>query len=180
MPLWVRDYSWRQTDSAVFLSLPMRGVRVTQANIFCTEQYLKVNVPPFLFEAILYAPIDDTSSTAKIRNETIFFTLYKKEAAMWESLVMENADKEKKQRIRENAVIKAQEKANEEEKSKAVTKREHKKYALEATMKWLHKQAEAHRAMNANFSELKDLNEEEKNPDWLKDKGKKLNADSLC
>lgn len=26
--------------------------------------------------------------------------------------------------------------------------------------------------MNANFSELKDLNEEEKNPDWLKDKGK--------
>uniref|UniRef100_A0A8C8REZ7 Dynein axonemal assembly factor 4 n=1 Tax=Pelusios castaneus TaxID=367368 RepID=A0A8C8REZ7_9SAUR len=303
MPLWVRDYSWRQTDSAVFLSLPMRGVRVTQANIFCTEQYLKVNVPPFLFEAILYAPIDDTSSTAKIRNETIFFTLYKKEAAMWESLVMENADKEKKQRIRENAVIKAQEKANEEEKSKAVTKREHKKYALEATMKleemerkrienlkeeerkkvteelerwkenqrneekqrriqrekelhqekkrieekkkqqinkptilnagtsktrsiptrtgscgsifseklkeesfpaprsagtikisftsrvfptalresrvaeeeeWLHKQAEAHRAMNANFSELKDLNEEEKNPDWLKDKGNKM------
>lgn len=51
---------------------------------------LQVNVPPFLFEAILYAPIDDTSSTAKIRNETIFFTLYKKEVAMWESLVMEN------------------------------------------------------------------------------------------
>ncbi|CAM5145137.1 unnamed protein product [Eretmochelys imbricata] len=305
MPVWVRDYSWRQTDTAVFLSLPMRGVRVTQANIFCTDQYLKVNVPPFLFEAILYAPIDDTSSTAKIRNETIFFTLYKKEVAMWESLVMENGDKEKMQRIRENAIIKAQEKADEEEKSKAVTKREHKKYALEATMKleeterkrienlkeeerkkvteelerwkekqrneekqrriqreeeirrerklieekkkqeinkaktlnagtsktrsistracssenifsgklkeesfpaprsagtikisftsrvfptalresrvaeeeeWLHKQAEARRAMNANFSELKDLNEEEKNPDWLKDKGNKMFA----
>ncbi|XP_048723517.1 dynein axonemal assembly factor 4 isoform X1 [Caretta caretta] len=306
MPVWVRDYSWRQTDTAVFLSLPMRGVRVTQANIFCTDQYLKVNVPPFLFEAILYAPIDDTSSTAKIRNETIFFTLYKKEVAMWESLVMENGDKEKMQRIRENAIIKAQEKADEEEKSKAITKREHKKYALEATMKleeterkrienlkeeerkkvteelerwkekqrneekerriqreeeirrerklieekkkqeinkaktlnagtsktrsistrgacssenifsgklkeesfpaprsagtikisftsrvfptalresrvaeeeeWLHKQAEARRAMNANFSELKDLNEEEKNPDWLKDKGNKMFA----
>ncbi|KAM9125141.1 dynein axonemal assembly factor 4 isoform 3-T3 [Pangshura tecta] len=304
MPVWVRDYSWRQTDTAVFLSVPMRGVRVTQANIFCTDQYLKVNVPPFLFEAILYAPVDDTSSTAKIRNETIFFTLYKKEVAMWESLVMENGDKEKMQRIRENAVIKAQEKADEEEKSKAVTKREHKKLALEATMKleeterkrienlkeeerkkvteeleiwkekqrneekqrriqseekihrerklieekkkseinktltagtsqarsiptrgagssgsifseklkeesfpaprsagtiqinftsrvfptalresrvaeeeeWLHKQAEARREMNANFSELKDLNEEEKNPDWLKDKGNKMFA----
>uniref|UniRef100_A0A452HQR1 Dynein axonemal assembly factor 4 n=1 Tax=Gopherus agassizii TaxID=38772 RepID=A0A452HQR1_9SAUR len=304
MPVWVRDYSWRQTDTAVFLSVLMRGVRVTQANIFCTDQYLKVNVPPFLFEAILYAPVDDTSSTAKIRNETIFFTLYKKEVAMWESLVMENGDKEKMQRIRENAVIKAQEKADEEEKSKAVTKREHKKLALEATMKleeterkrienlkeeerkkvteelelwkekkrneekqrriqseekirrerklieekkkpeinktlnagtskarsiptrsagssgsifseklkeesfpaprsagtiqinftsrvfptalresrvaeeeeWLHKQAEARRAMNANFSELKDLNEEEKNPDWLKDKGNKMFA----
>uniref|UniRef100_A0A8C0IUT8 Uncharacterized protein n=1 Tax=Chelonoidis abingdonii TaxID=106734 RepID=A0A8C0IUT8_CHEAB len=42
MPVWVRDYSWRQTDTAVFLSVPMRSVRVTQANIFCTDQYLKV------------------------------------------------------------------------------------------------------------------------------------------
>ncbi|XP_074862414.1 dynein axonemal assembly factor 4 isoform X2 [Carettochelys insculpta] len=223
---------------------------------------------------------------------------------MWDSLVMQHADKEMMQKIRENAVVKAQEKANEEVKSKAVTKQEHKKYALEETMKleeterkrienlkeeerkkvtveleiwkekqrneekqriqseekvcqerkrieekkkqeinkteilnavssktrctptragrsgnifseklkeecfpaprsagtieisftprvfptalresrvaeeeeWLHKQAEARRAMSANFSELKDLNEEEKNPDWLKDKGNKMFA----
>ncbi|XP_006276929.1 dynein axonemal assembly factor 4 [Alligator mississippiensis] len=294
MPVWLRDYSWRQTDAAVYVSLSLRGVRVAPANIFCTDQYLKVNVPPFLFEAILYAPIDDTSSTAKIENGSVFFTLYKKEAATWESLVMENTDKEKMQKIRENAVLKAQEKAKKEMKAKAVKKQEHKKYALEATMKleeaerkrieelkeeerkkvteeleiwknqrnekqreervhqerkqtekknqkinksmalregthkdtslpakvtgnifseklkeesfpaprtaggikinftprvfptalresrvaeeeeWLYKQAEARRAMNADFSELDDLKEEEKNPDWLKDKGNKM------
>ncbi|XP_021122764.2 dynein axonemal assembly factor 4 isoform X1 [Anas platyrhynchos] len=305
MPVWLRGHSWRQSGSAVFLSLPVPGVRVTAANIFCTERYLKVSVPPFLFEAILYAPIDDTNSTAKIGNGIVFFTLYKKEVGMWESLTLENASKEKLQYLRENAVLKAHEKAKEETEAKKVTKQEHKKYALEATMKleeaerkrieelkeqerqkvtkelelwkdqlknvenqkkvqkegqlheeveqlkekkkekinktsipseetlktrlkptkgrgscsmfsenlkeeqlpaprssgtikinftsrvfptalresrvaeeeeWLHKQAEARRIINADLSELKDLKEEEKNPDWLKDKGNKMFA----
>ncbi|NWS08248.1 DAAF4 factor, partial [Motacilla alba] len=36
---------------------------------------------------------------------------------------------------------------------------------------WLQKQAEARRIINSDLSELEDLKEEEKNPDWLKDKG---------
>ncbi|NXX91556.1 DAAF4 factor, partial [Centropus bengalensis] len=135
MPVWLREYSWRQTPAAVYLSLPVRGVRVTPASIFCTDQYLKVSIPPFLFEAVLYAPIDDTNSTAKIGNGIIFFTLYKKEVAMWDSLTLANANKEKLQHLRENAILKAQEKAKEETEAKKVTKQEHKKYALEATMK---------------------------------------------
>lgn len=34
------------------------------------------------------------------------------------------------------------------------------------------KQAEAKRAMDADMAELKDLKETERNPEWLKDKGK--------
>ncbi|XP_072201420.1 dynein axonemal assembly factor 4 isoform X3 [Excalfactoria chinensis] len=305
MPLWLREYSWRQSGAAVYLSLPVRGLRVTAANIFCTERYLKVSVPPFLFEAVLYAPIDETNSTAKIGNGIVFFTLYKKEVAMWESLTVADVNKEELQHLRENAVLKAQEKAKEETEAKKVTKQEHKKYALEATMKleeaerkriedlkeqerqkvtkelelwrsqqkdaekqkrvqnegelheeveqlkekkrekinktgilneeisktklkdtkghgsysifsenlkeeqlpaprsagtikinftprvfptalresrvaeeeeWLQKQAEARRIISADLSELEDLKEEEKNPDWLKDKGNKMFA----
>ncbi|KFU98154.1 Dyslexia susceptibility 1 candidate 1, partial [Pterocles gutturalis] len=265
--------------------------------------FLQVSVPPFLFEAVLYAPIDDTNSTAKIGNGNIFFTLYKKEVGMWDSLTLANANKEKLQYLRENAVLKAHEKAKEETEAKKVTKQEHKKYALEATMKleeaerkriedlkeeerqkvtkelelwkkqqedaekqkrvqkelhqeveplkakkkeqmnktsilnegtsetrlkptkvpgsygmfsenlkeeqlpaprsaatikinftsrvfptalresrvaeeeeWLRKQAEARRTVSADLSELEDLKEEEKNPDWLKDKGNKMFA----
>ncbi|NXL50187.1 DAAF4 factor, partial [Podilymbus podiceps] len=306
MPVWLREYSWRQSASAVYLSLPVRGGRISPASIFCSDQYLKVSIPPFLFEAILYAPIDDTNSTAKIGNGIIFFTLYKKEAAMWDSLTLANANKEKLQYLRENAVLKAHEKAKEETEAKKVTKQENKKYALEATMKleaaerkriedlkemerqkvteelelwkkqqkdaekhkrvqkewqvhqeveqlkekkkekmnktripnegtsktrlkptkgshgscsifsenlkeeqlpaprsgatikinftsrvfptalresriaeeeeWLHKQAEARRTISADLSELEDLKEEEKNADWLKDKGNKMFA----
>ncbi|KAM7039905.1 dynein axonemal assembly factor 4 isoform 1-T1 [Acridotheres tristis] len=303
MPVWLREHSWRQTLTAVYLSLPLRGARATPSSIFCSEQYLKVSIPPFLFEAVLYAPIDDTNSTAKIGNGNIFFTLYKKEPAMWDSLTLANTDKEKLQYLRENAVLKAQEKAKEETEARKITKQEHKKYALEATMKleeaerkriedlkekerqkvvkelelwknqqkdgdknksiqktgelyqeieplkerknektkktqipnegtsktrlksakgscsifsqnskeeqlpapraaatiqvsftprvfptalresrvaeeeeWLHKQAEARRIINSDLSELEDLKEEEKNPDWLKDKGNKMFA----
>ncbi|NXB54851.1 DAAF4 factor, partial [Leucopsar rothschildi] len=303
MPVWLREHSWRQTLTAVYLSLPLRGARATPSSIFCSEQFLKVSIPPFLFEAVLYAPIDDTNSTAKIGNGNIFFTLYKKEPAMWDSLTLANTDKEKLQYLRENAVLKAQEKAKEETEARKITKQEHKKYTLEATMKveeaerkriedlkekerqkvvkelelwkkqqkdgdknksiqktgelyqeieplkerknekmkktqipnegtsktrlksakgscsifsqnskeeqlpapraaatiqisftprvfptalresrvaeeeeWLHKQAEARRIINSDLSELEDLKEEEKNPDWLKDKGNKMFA----
>lgn len=45
MPVWLREHRWRQTASAVYLSLPVRGLRVTPANIFCTDRYLKVGRP---------------------------------------------------------------------------------------------------------------------------------------
>lgn len=56
---------------------------VTNFRFLPSEQ---VNFPPFLFEVFLYAPIDEASSKAKIGNDTIIFTLCKKEAVMWETL----------------------------------------------------------------------------------------------
>ncbi|KAI2574334.1 DNAAF4 isoform 4 [Pan troglodytes] len=41
MPLQVSDYSWQQTKTAVFLSLPLKGVCVRDTDVFCTENYLK-------------------------------------------------------------------------------------------------------------------------------------------
>ncbi|XP_037539040.1 dynein assembly factor 4, axonemal [Nematolebias whitei] len=38
---------------------------------------------------------------------------------------------------------------------------------------WLRKQAEARRGVGSDLTELKDLTEEEKNPDWLKERGDK-------
>ncbi|XP_012865523.1 PREDICTED: dyslexia susceptibility 1 candidate gene 1 protein isoform X1 [Dipodomys ordii] len=301
MPVQVGDYSWQQTEAAVFLSLPLRGVSVRDADVFCAENYLKVNFPPFLFEVFLYAPIDDASSKAKIGNDTVIFTLYKKEVAMWEMLSMPGVDKETKQKIREKSILQAQQTAQEAEEAKAKARREDQKYALTVMMKieederkkiedmkenerrkatkelevwrecqkkdeeqkpipreeklqqgkqtkeerkqlkhktvtrnstfshhatkgrnsedifaealqessipaprsvgsikinftprvfptalresqvaeeeeWLHKQAEARRAMNTDIPEFCDLKEEEKNPDWLKEKGNKLFA----
>ncbi|XP_020736890.1 dynein axonemal assembly factor 4 isoform X2 [Odocoileus virginianus] len=302
MPLQVSNYSWQQTSTAVFISVPLRGVSVRDADVFCTENYLKVNSPPFLFEVFLYAPIDDESSRAKIGNNIIVFTLHKKEAAMWETLSLSGVDKEMMQRIREKSILQAQERAKEAMEAKAVARREDQKYTLGVMMKieeeerkkiedmkenerikatkeleawkecqrkaeelkiiqreeklyhqekqmkeerkklkhkcltgnsasknlatkgrnseniffeklkedsipaprsvgsikisftprvfptalresqvaeeeeWLHKQAEARRAMNTDIPELCDLKEEEKNPEWLKDKGNKLFA----
>uniref|UniRef100_A0A6I8PHT8 Dynein axonemal assembly factor 4 n=1 Tax=Ornithorhynchus anatinus TaxID=9258 RepID=A0A6I8PHT8_ORNAN len=176
MPLQVREYSWQQTDGTVHLSLPLPGVRPATAHIFCTENYLKVNFSPFIFEVFLYAPIDDINSKAKVGDGAILFTLYKKTAAMWETLSMANVDKETMQRIREESIIRAQEKAKELSEAKATAKREDQNYALRVMMKWLLKQAEARRATNADIPEMCDMKEEEKNPEWLRDKGNQMFA----
>ncbi|XP_029430899.1 dynein assembly factor 4, axonemal [Rhinatrema bivittatum] len=135
MPLTVRDYSWEQTLSEAYVSVPLKGVGAAKVDIFSTENYLKVNFPPFLYEAFLYAPIDDVRSTAQIGNGVIVFTLFKKEAAMWKTLTLTDLEKETMQRIREEAVLKAQRKSQEEAEARAVKKRENKKYALEVMMK---------------------------------------------
>lgn len=42
MPVRVSEFSWQQTPAVVFLSLPLRGVCVRDADVFCGENYLKV------------------------------------------------------------------------------------------------------------------------------------------
>ncbi|XP_053745022.1 dynein axonemal assembly factor 4 isoform X1 [Panthera pardus] len=134
MPLQVSDYTWQQTKTSVFISVPLRGVSVRDADVFCTENYLKVNFPPFLFEVFLCAPIDDENSKAKIGNDTIIFTLYKKEVAMWETLSLPGVEKEMMQRIREKSILQAQERAKEATEAKAAARREDQKYALNVMM----------------------------------------------
>ncbi|XP_073443119.1 dynein axonemal assembly factor 4 isoform X2 [Dendrobates tinctorius] len=287
MPITVRDYTWQQTEKELYISVPLKGAAAGASSVLCTEHYIKVNFPPFLFEVFLFAAIDVDRSITKIGNGIILFTLYKQEPRVWESLSLVNVNKETMQILRENAITRVQEKAKEEAQSKALRKRENEKYSLEVMMKideegrkcieqlkeeerrkaneelekfkeqqrieeeqrqvqreinrkeaekrknainksrvlnsakpsvqekyktektvpptrkcgsikiqftprvfptavresrlaeeeeWLQKQAEARRAVNTDNLDLQDLKDEEKNPEWLKDKGNKLFA----
>ncbi|XP_075714086.1 dynein axonemal assembly factor 4 [Rhinoderma darwinii] len=287
MPIIVKDYSWQQTEKEIFISVPLKGAAVGHSNVMCTEEYIKVNFPPFLFEVFLFASIDVDRSITKIGNGIVLFTLHKQSPSMWDSLSLANVNKETMQKLRENAVVRVQEKAKEDAQAKAVKKRENEKYSLGVMMKideeerkrienlkeeerrkaseelekfkvqqrieedqrkvqkeqkkqeeekrrnalnksmftdspkpciqenhsrektvpatrkfgsikiqftprvfptalresrlpeeeeWLQKQAEARKAINTADLDLQDLKEEEKNPEWLKDKGNKLFA----
>ncbi|XP_060115788.1 dynein axonemal assembly factor 4 isoform X2 [Heteronotia binoei] len=295
MPVWLRDYSWRQSPSAVYVALP--GSRDAprlpgRPDVFCAGRYLKVSAPPFLFEAFLWAPVDEARSTARLEDGALLLALRKREAAPWEALLDPGLDKGERQRIREEAVLQAHKKAKEDAEAKAARKQERSRCAVQATIQleeadrkriddlkeeerkkatkeiekwkeknekqnkpqervplqptgkiqektlirsqskgaaktasgmhsenmfseklkeesvpsprragsiqlsftprvfptalresrveeeeeWLRKQAEARRAINTDLAELEDLSEEEKNPDWLKDKGNKMFA----
>ncbi|XP_055517234.1 dynein assembly factor 4, axonemal isoform X2 [Leucoraja erinacea] len=105
-------------------------------HVYKTAQFwIKVNFPPFLFEVLLFASIDESKSSAKVGNGVVIFTLYKKESTMWEQLTTVEVDKEKLREKRERAILSAQEKAQDAVKEKAVKKRENEKYSLEKMMK---------------------------------------------
>lgn len=42
MPIAVKDYTWEETDTAVNIVVPLKGVKASKVDIFSTEEYLKV------------------------------------------------------------------------------------------------------------------------------------------
>ena len=54
---------------------------------------LQVSFPPYLFECLLYAPVDDQASTAQIGNGAVVFKLKKQEPGMWLQLTKDEAGK---------------------------------------------------------------------------------------
>ncbi|XP_041852044.1 dynein assembly factor 4, axonemal [Melanotaenia boesemani] len=283
MPLHVTDYAWTQTESTVYINVPLKGAKAGNVDIMLTDDYLKVHFPPYLFEAFLFEPVDEDKSSAKVGNGVAIFSLPKRTNKLWDHLTIATNDKETKREIRERALEKHQQKLSSESRHKAEKQQAEKKYALETMMKlekkerdriqqmkdaerekttaelaawqlrqrqdvqpdlhqrdglnqqtgssvrretgpaaarkvqsdakskkkqaelppprvrgniqitftprvfptalreshvaeeeeWLQKQAEARRAVSADVEEARDLTEEERNPDWLKEKGDK-------
>ncbi|XP_036963800.1 dynein assembly factor 4, axonemal [Acanthopagrus latus] len=135
MPLLVTDYSWTQTDSAVYISVPLKGCKAEKVDILSTDEYLKVHFSPHLFEAFLFEPVDDVRSTAKVGNGVAVISLSKRTNKIWEHLMITTNDKIKQKKIREKAVSKYQEKLSLASIFKAEKQHAEKKYALETMMK---------------------------------------------
>ncbi|XP_060067258.1 dynein axonemal assembly factor 4-like [Ylistrum balloti] len=136
MPLAIRDYTWDETENAVFVTVPLKGVKSHNVNIFSTEEYLKVSCPPYLFECLLYAEVEDKKSIAQVGNGAVVFKLFKKEPGIWSNLFSEDfTNKEVMKVKREEAIAKSHARAEQEKSEKAETKRLDGKLALNEMMR---------------------------------------------
>ncbi|XP_071964724.1 dynein axonemal assembly factor 4-like [Antedon mediterranea] len=136
MPIAVKDYVWDETEVSIHITIPLKGVKSSKADIFLTDDYLKVNYPPYLFEVLLFKPVDDNKGTAQIGEGTIVFNLVKQQPGIWTRLTsLESGDKELMKSKRQLAVEAAHKKAEEEKKMAAIKKREADKYALKEQMR---------------------------------------------
>ena len=57
MPIEIKEYTWHETDSSVFITLSLNGVYKYKMDLFYSPEYLKVSYPPYFFEAFLPAKI---------------------------------------------------------------------------------------------------------------------------
>ena len=136
MPIAVKDYTWRESDTEVSITLPLKGVKSSKADIFSTDQYIKVNYPPYLFEVHLFAQVAEEQCTAKVGNGVIEFRLIKKESGMWGSLAsVESEEKDVMVEKRAEAIEHAHKKAAELAEEKAKKKREEEQFAIRQQMK---------------------------------------------
>ncbi len=136
MPIVVKDYTWKESDGEVLITLPLKGVKSSKADVFSTDHYVKVNFPPYLFEVHLFAPVEEELCSAKIGNGAIEFRLIKKEPKVWGRLVSaESEDKAFMVEKRAEAIDHAHKSAAEMAEEKAKKKREEERYAVKQQMK---------------------------------------------
>ncbi|MGH0160502.1 UNVERIFIED_CONTAM: hypothetical protein FKN15_070920 [Acipenser sinensis] len=143
MPLIVKDYSWTQTETLVYINVPLKGVKAGKVDIFCTDEYLKLEdeerkrIEEMKEQERRRATEELEQWKEKQRKEEE----EKKAQQRREIQKLEHEKKKKKDEMKtysksgENAVLKAQEKAVTDQEAKAIKKRENEKYALETMMK---------------------------------------------
>ena len=136
MPITVKDYTWKETESDVSITLPLKGVKSSKADIFSTDQYIKVNYPPYLFEVHLHGIVIEEQSTAKIGNGVVDFRLIKKGPGVWGRLAsVESDDRTFMVERRAEALEHAHKAAAKLAEEKAKKKREEEQFAIKQQMK---------------------------------------------
>lgn len=97
MPLVVKDFKWKQTESTITIQVPLHGIHRSKVDVFTSTQYIKASYPPNFFEVLLFQPINLQESTCVITDIEIIFELLKIEIHQWPALELDISKKEKMQ-----------------------------------------------------------------------------------
>ncbi|KAJ3231217.1 Dynein assembly factor 4, axonemal [Chytriomyces hyalinus] len=150
MPLVVKTEDFTETAERVFVSVPLNGVHSSKADIYANDSYIKINFPPFFYEADLLNQVDTEDSEAVVGDGCVKFSLRKVEAKLWGSLkpdASELSAEEMKTR-RADAFKRDHERVEKQKKEKAIKKREE-HYRL------IQEQLNVERAEKAKFEQVR-------------------------
>lgn len=86
MPIFIKNFVWRQTDNIIYIQIPLKGVPLNKVDIFISEKFLKLHYPPFLFEVYLLHKINEKDAVCKFVETDVLLELPKLECNHWESL----------------------------------------------------------------------------------------------
>ncbi|XP_060531746.1 dynein axonemal assembly factor 4-like [Cylas formicarius] len=86
MPIVITDFQWKQTDRNIIVTVPLRGVHPSKADILVSSRYVKVSFSPFISEILLLNPIETSRSKTTKTSSEIVFELEKRDEGSWPSL----------------------------------------------------------------------------------------------
>ncbi|CAH8834483.1 unnamed protein product [Trichobilharzia szidati] len=132
----ITDFRWYETLCDLELIVPLRTTNVSNADTFVTSQYIKIVIKPYIFECVLYKPINVEESTLKLVDGTAQFNLRKTNAELWNQLISDDMkDKKRLTQIKQDAVVEYQERERNRIKANKEMNKKGEKYALEQIMK---------------------------------------------
>ncbi len=77
MPIFVKEFTWTETEKEVYIKIPLKGVNPKKVDIYYTDSFIKVNFVPFLFELDLFGYINYKASSVSIGDGHVSFSLQK-------------------------------------------------------------------------------------------------------
>ncbi|KAJ3125927.1 Dynein assembly factor 4, axonemal [Physocladia obscura] len=122
MPIIISHQDFTQTNDRIFVSVPLHGVRANKADIYANDSYLKINFPPFFYEADLLHLVDTKNSEANVGDGCVKFSLKKSRRLDAVKRELERIEQEKKEKAikkREEHYKLIQEQLNVEQAEKA-------------------------------------------------------------
>ncbi|TNN09718.1 Dynein assembly factor 4, axonemal isoform 3 [Schistosoma japonicum] len=136
MYITITDFRWCENLSDVELIVPLHGANATNADTFFTSQYIKVVVKPYIFECVLYKPINVEESTLKLIDGVAQFNLRKSNAELWGQITSDHMnDRKQLLQIKQNAILEHQEWEVKRIKANKEMNKIGEKYSLEQVMK---------------------------------------------
>lgn len=48
MPIIIKDYTWEQSESSIYVTIPLKGVTIRKVDLFSTPSYFKVRFNLFI------------------------------------------------------------------------------------------------------------------------------------
>ncbi|GBP08756.1 Dynein assembly factor 4, axonemal [Eumeta japonica] len=130
MSIFVKDYTWNQTEKWIHIRVPLRAVSHDKVDLFTSDSYVKAHFSPFLFEVFLLHDVNIDESKCLIKDDLIVLDLAKRDEFEWEKLEKDLA-KSEKLRHKEAVLEKCQERAKQEFEDKRIKKSQLERFAVQ-------------------------------------------------
>lgn len=85
MPILIKSPKWLQSESQIFLTVPLKVGNPSDVNIFSHANFIKINCSPYYFEAFLTKDVLPNESNCKILQNEVKFTFKKTVSEIWDS-----------------------------------------------------------------------------------------------
>ncbi|KAI9093435.1 hypothetical protein DFS34DRAFT_263615 [Phlyctochytrium arcticum] len=187
MPIVVREFTWTQTATHVYLTVPLKGITKRRADVNVNDLYVKINFSPYIFELDLYEKVDGDEAVVTFGLDEVVFDLAKVESADWPQIkytanspadtrarreqadqqVRERADtrravREAQRREEERAQVQRQIDAERAERALAETrKKEHEDGAKADLGEWVQTISEAAEPKDGNWQTIESASSQE-------------------
>ncbi|KAJ3185845.1 Dynein assembly factor 4, axonemal [Gaertneriomyces sp. JEL0708] len=148
MPIIIKDFTWDQTLSHVYVTVPLKGANPKKTDVYVNDVYLKVNFPPYFFELDLYAEVDSEHALATVGGGCATFELPKQSSMKWPSITPTELTPETTKTRRSQAEQAFHAREEQKAETKRIEKRQEEQYLIQ-------KQIEVERRARENVEALK-------------------------